>query len=218
MLQSILLPPLPKFTPPPYPALKMTRSLHLLPLHALWRIAQQFFQMTIDFYQESETTSLYFCYSGMEFRGFVDLQRCISLRLQKDAKIQEHWDDYFWKSKMLIPWILCIIPYISWLRGVCPIKLTILHTNDVHARIEEHDELGAPCPKKNGTNCYGGVARRYTAIKNIRRKSTNVLLLDAGDQFQGTLWFNIYRGKAARVFMNELKYNAMVYCVDLLLI
>ena len=54
--------------------------------------------------------------------------------------------------------------------------------------------------------CYGGVARRYTAIKKIRRENENVLLLDAGDQYMGTMWYDTYKGKAARTFMNMMKY------------
>ena len=90
--------------------------------------------------------------------------------------------------------------------------LTILHTNDVHARIEETNKYGAKCSKtdQEAAACYGGVARRFTAIKEIRRTHKNVVLLDAGDQFQGTLWFNMYKGTEARIFMNRLGYDAMV--------
>lgn len=56
----------------------------------------------------------------------------------------------------------------------------------------------------------GGVARRKTKIDEIRKEKENVLLLDAGDQFQGTVWFNIYKGLEAAHFMNLLKYDAQV--------
>ena len=58
--------------------------------------------------------------------------------------------------------------------------------------------------------CYGGVARRQTVIKRIRKTHPNVLLLDAGDQFQGTVWFTIYEGSASSFFMNQLSYDVMV--------
>lgn len=47
-------------------------------------------------------------------------------------------------------------------------------------------------------------------MSEIRRKEKNVLLLDAGDQFQGTVWFNYYKGAEAAHFMNKLGYDAMV--------
>lgn len=91
-------------------------------------------------------------------------------------------------------------------------NLTILHTNDVHARVEQTNKYGGQCTDKDdaANKCFGGVARRKTVIDEIRGKETNVLLLDGGDQFQGTLWFNVYKGKEARIFMNDLGYNAMV--------
>ena len=85
-------------------------------------------------------------------------------------------------------------------------NLTILHTNDVHARFEETDALGGPCT----SNCFGGVARRQTIVKEIRQSHRNVLFLDGGDQFQGTLWFTYYRGNATKFFMQKLGYDIMV--------
>ncbi|XP_036398541.1 snake venom 5'-nucleotidase-like [Megalops cyprinoides] len=89
---------------------------------------------------------------------------------------------------------------------VSSLELTLLHTNDVHARIEETSGDSGKCTK--GV-CFAGVARRYTKIKDIRGRETNVLLLDAGDQFQGTVWFNYYKGAEAAHFMNKLGYDAM---------
>ena len=92
-------------------------------------------------------------------------------------------------------------------------NVTILHTNDVHARVEQTNKYGGKCKVKDvaSNKCFGGVARRKTAIDQIRRRDQNVLLLDGGDQFQGTMWFNVYKGKEARIFMNDLRYDAMVY-------
>lgn len=86
-------------------------------------------------------------------------------------------------------------------------QLTLLHTNDVHARVEETNKDSGKCSK---APCFAGVSRRSTKIKEIRSKEKNVLLLDAGDQFQGTVWFNYYKGAEAAYFMNQLKYDAMV--------
>lgn len=64
------------------------------------------------------------------------------------------------------------------------------------------------CPA--GGPCFAGVARRFTKVSEIRKKEKNVLFLDAGDQFQGTVWFNYYKGAEAAYFMNKLGYDAMV--------
>ena len=87
-------------------------------------------------------------------------------------------------------------------------QLTILHTNDVHSRFEEMDEHGrSPC---NDSKCYGGVARRLTAINKVRQTHRNVLLMDAGDQFQGTIWFSYYKGNATKYFVRKLGYDVIV--------
>lgn len=78
--------------------------------------------------------------------------------------------------------------------------LRILHTNDHHAHIE---------PVKTGDKELGGVARRKTAIDEIRAAGGNLLLLDAGDVFQGTLYFNLFSGQADLYFYNKLGYDAM---------
>lgn len=56
---------------------------------------------------------------------------------------------------------------------------------------------------------HGGVSRRKTLIDAIRKEGGNQLLLDAGDVFQGTLYFNQYRGLADLEFYNALKYDAV---------
>uniref|UniRef100_A0A8B9L991 5'-nucleotidase n=1 Tax=Astyanax mexicanus TaxID=7994 RepID=A0A8B9L991_ASTMX len=85
-------------------------------------------------------------------------------------------------------------------------ELALLHTNDVHARVEETNKDSGKCTKPP---CFAGVARRFTKIRELRSRETNSLLLDAGDQFQGTVWFNLYKGAEAAHFMNKLGYDAM---------
>ena len=82
-----------------------------------------------------------------------------------------------------------------------PITVTILHTNDTHAHMESFEPFGQPL--------QGGVARRYTAIQQIKAETANILLLDAGDAFQGTLFFNQWQGEEQAHFMNALNYQAM---------
>lgn len=81
-------------------------------------------------------------------------------------------------------------------------QLTILHTNDVHSHIE-------PFGPNDGRNAnLGGVARRATLIEKIRMENPNTLLLDAGDIFQGTPYFNFYGGELEFKLMSKLKYDA----------
>lgn len=82
------------------------------------------------------------------------------------------------------------------------VKLTILHTNDVHSRIEPFPMDGS---RYQG---MGGVARRSTLIKQIRQQEQNVLLLDSGDMFQGTPYFNMFEGKLELELMTKLGYDA----------
>lgn len=80
-------------------------------------------------------------------------------------------------------------------------KITILHTNDVHSHI---DPFPATDPKNPN---QGGVARRAAIIEQIRREEENVLLLDAGDIFQGTPYFNYYGGELEFKLMSMMKYD-----------
>ncbi|MFK7000459.1 bifunctional metallophosphatase/5'-nucleotidase [Flavobacterium oreochromis] len=80
-------------------------------------------------------------------------------------------------------------------------KLTILHTNDTHSQIDPFPE-GHP---KNPN--LGGVARRAALINQIRKEEDNVLLLDAGDIFQGTPYFNYYGGEIEFKVMSMMKYD-----------
>ena len=92
-------------------------------------------------------------------------------------------------------------------------ELNVLHTNDVHAHIEQFNKYGGTCEKDQAAKneCFGGVARRQTVIDQLRKGNpNNTILLDGGDQFAGTLWFTIYKGRAALRFMNYTKYDAMV--------
>lgn len=83
-------------------------------------------------------------------------------------------------------------------------KITILHTNDVHSRID-------PFPMDGSRNAgKGGVAPRAALINKIRSEEKNVLLLDAGDIFQGTPYFNIYGGELEIKMMSMLGYDASI--------
>ncbi|MBY0097138.1 5'-nucleotidase C-terminal domain-containing protein [Mesobacillus maritimus] len=73
-----------------------------------------------------------------------------------------------------------------------PFSLSIMHVNDSHAHVEQYPML-------------------TTAVKEVRAENPEALLLDAGDVFSGTLYFNQYAGLADLHFMNELGYDAMTF-------
>ncbi|KAG4079261.1 hypothetical protein HA402_006984 [Bradysia odoriphaga] len=89
--------------------------------------------------------------------------------------------------------------------------VSIIHMNDFHARYEETNERSTPCKPANGDKCIGGYARAITVIKEllVARKDTNPLYLNAGDNFQGTLWYNLFRWNATSHFLNMLNADAM---------
>ena len=80
-------------------------------------------------------------------------------------------------------------------------KITILHTNDTHSHID-------PFPDDHPKNPnMGGAARRAAIIESIRKEEKNVLLLDAGDIFQGTPYFNYYGGELEFKLMSMMQYD-----------
>ncbi|MCB0602541.1 MAG: metallophosphatase [Saprospiraceae bacterium] len=81
-------------------------------------------------------------------------------------------------------------------------KLTLLHTNDVHSRID-------PFPMDGSRNQgQGGAARRAAMIAAVRAAEPNVLLVDAGDIFQGTPYFNFFKGELEMQLMSDMGYDA----------
>ena len=90
---------------------------------------------------------------------------------------------------------------LSSFKSVNTKHLTILHTNDVHSYI---DPFPANHPKNPN---MGGVARRAALIESIRKENPNVLLLDAGDIFQGTPYFNYYGGELEFKLMSMMEYD-----------
>ncbi|EAR15856.1 metallophosphatase [Robiginitalea biformata] len=86
--------------------------------------------------------------------------------------------------------------------GLSRRQITILHTNDVHSHVD-------PFPPGHGAfPNMGGAARRAGLIAQIRRENPNTLLLDAGDIFQGTPYFNFYGGELEFRLMSRMDYQA----------
>ena len=92
-------------------------------------------------------------------------------------------------------------PYEAFAKGDAR-KITILHTNDQHSRIESFPMDGG---KYQG---LGGFAQRAVLLNEIRRQEKNILLLDSGDVWQGTPYFNKYGGELEFKLMSEMKYDA----------
>ena len=85
--------------------------------------------------------------------------------------------------------------------NVADTVITILHTNDTHSQID-------PLPANDKNAGKGGVARRATLVKRIRKENPNTLLVDAGDVLQGTPYFNFYKGEVEYKAMSAIGYDA----------
>jgi 5'-nucleotidase len=79
--------------------------------------------------------------------------------------------------------------------------ITVLHTNDTHSQIDPLPANDKQYPDK------GGVARRATLVKRVRKENPNTLLIDAGDVFQGTPYFNFYKGEVEYKSMSLIGYD-----------
>ena len=91
--------------------------------------------------------------------------------------------------------------------------LHILHTNDLHSRIEEINKYDSTCSEKDAAEakCFGGIARVAAKVAALRTElaGQNVIVLDAGDQFQGSLFYTTYKGEDTAEFMTMIGYDAM---------
>lgn len=105
----------------------------------------------------------------------------------------------FIKKAGLISAGLSVTPFTSW--GIDNERLVILHTNDWHSHIDPFSANHKKYPS------MGGASRRAAIIQEIRSKYKNVLLLDSGDIFQGTPYFNQYGGELEFKLMSEMGYD-----------
>lgn len=88
------------------------------------------------------------------------------------------------------------------------LSTAFIHVNDVHSHIDEFAKSGADCtdPSKG---CFGGYARIKTKVEELRKTYPDHLLLNAGDEFQGTLFFSYYGGEKIAQTINDLKFDVM---------
>jgi len=93
--------------------------------------------------------------------------------------------------------------------------LNILHINDLHSRIEPITATDSNCNAEDDAagKCFGGIARVKTAVEARRAalaaEGKNVITLDAGDQYQGSLFYTTYKGDEVVEFMNAIGFDAM---------
>ena len=91
-----------------------------------------------------------------------------------------------------------------------PFTLTVIHTNDVHDRVDPVTAYNNTCGAKDRAKkrCYGGYGRLMTLIHGLRKSATNPVVLSGGDQFQGTLFYRNFKGRLAAEAMNLIGYDA----------
>lgn len=91
--------------------------------------------------------------------------------------------------------------------------LTILHTNDIHSRVESINKYDSTCDAESEAEgkCFGGMARIKTMMDAQRAElaGQNFIVLDAGDPFQGSLFYTTYKGAAEAEFMEAIGYDVM---------
>ncbi len=89
--------------------------------------------------------------------------------------------------------------------------ITVLHTNDFHSKFQPINRFNNSCSAEDNQagKCFGGYARLATVVRQNRAESPNSLLLDAGDQFLGSLFYSNYQGLANAEMMNSIGYDAM---------
>lgn len=107
--------------------------------------------------------------------------------------------------------VLLALASLSSVSAYAESKVTILHTNDFHSRVEPISKYDSPCSAEDNTEgkCFGGYARLVTAVAEARARNPDALLFSGGDQFQGSLFYTYYKGKVAAEIMNTMQYDGM---------
>ncbi|XP_078036030.1 apyrase [Augochlora pura] len=88
-------------------------------------------------------------------------------------------------------------------------ELSVIHLNDFHARFEETIHRSSEFYTEAGTVAVGGIARVSTVVKQLIEESENPIFLNAGDNFQGTIWYNVHRWNVTARFMNMLPHDVL---------
>ncbi|RWS24108.1 hypothetical protein B4U80_02021 [Leptotrombidium deliense] len=99
---------------------------------------------------------------------------------------------------------LCILRVFSF-------NLTILHNNDIHSRMVPTNKHGEDCLDEYDKNCFGGIARLVYKTKLLRKQIPNLLYLNAGDTFVGTVWYTLFKWKILAEVVKRMRFNAMSF-------
>ncbi|XP_075537229.1 protein 5NUC-like [Dermacentor variabilis] len=108
---------------------------------------------------------------------------------------------------LVVPLLLCA----CCLAEESGFTLTVLHTNDVHAHIEESTKYGAMCSDedKKSKSCVGGVARIKAKVTELKKQYPGALFMNAGDFFQGTAWYTVLKEKIISAVMSDMDYDSV---------
>lgn len=113
-------------------------------------------------------------------------------------------------KKLITTFFICMLALT---RVFADYTLTILHTNDIHSRILSINKYDSTCDGENESKgkCFGGIARIKSMIDQQRQElaGKNFVVLDAGDPFQGSLFYTTYKGAAEAEFMDKVGYDVM---------
>ena len=87
-------------------------------------------------------------------------------------------------------------------------NISFYHINDVHAHLDQFSSSGTDCTRPE-RGCYGGYSRVKTVLKETRPSHPDSLLLNVGDEFQGTMFFSFYGGEKIANTLNQIGFDAM---------
>jgi 5'-nucleotidase len=89
-------------------------------------------------------------------------------------------------------------------------ELSIIHINDLHAHFEQTTSSSGQCLEGQEASCVGGIARIYSVAKKFKEERPDSLFLNAGDNFQGTLWYTKFKWNVTAYLLNMLQHDALV--------
>ncbi|ETN67026.1 5' nucleotidase [Anopheles darlingi] len=117
-----------------------------------------------------------------------------------------------WCGLLLLPFCCCVVSAAPRDDPSELFPLSLIHVNDIHAHWEEIDVASVTCSteqQQQSDVCLGGYARTVTIVKRLRQERPNPVYLNIGDNFQGTLWYNLHRWNATAYFLNLLPADAV---------
>lgn len=111
--------------------------------------------------------------------------------------------------KFACAFILGLLPLLPSVMGQGNYELSIIHINDLHARYDDINDLAIKCKPEIET-CYGGYARNVATIKRLQSEAENSIFVNAGDNYFGTLYHDLFKWRVAVNMLNALKADAIV--------